>query len=415
MSGEVAAARIDILSTSSLSFNPRVAKEAALLATAGYEVTVLGSWVDEPSRERDQRLASPSFKFIPVVDCAARGRLWWQRGVRKAGHLAWRYGSIENPWQLGYGYLAFRRVAAVRRADLYIAHSELGTAVAASLHRAGCRVAIDLEDWYSEDLLPEARRNRPIPLLRALERELLSRAVYASCTSRVMSTAIAAAYGCPSPAVVYNAFPWVERTSLDGRAEDRTDRRNPSIHWFSQTVGPGRGLEDLLAALPYLKHPAEIHLRGKRVAGFDRWLIERTPEAWRGRVILHDLVTNNQLLSRIAEHDIGFAGEMKYCRNRELTVTNKILQYLLAGLAVVASDTAGQREVAEQAGEAVLLYPCGEPKALGARLNVLLGSPERLSLAKAAALRAAEETFCWERQEHVLLEGVSRALGGLGS
>ena len=63
------------------------------------------------------------------------------------------------------------------------------------------------------------------------------------------------------------------------------------------------------------------------------------------------------MLSRIAEHDIGFAGEQNYCRSRDLTVTNKILHYLLGGLAVIASDTAGQRQIAAQAGEAVRVYP----------------------------------------------------------
>ena len=39
---------------------------------------------------------------------------------------------------------------------------------------------VDLEDWFSEDLLPEARRHRPLRLLRSLERELLSRGAFAS-------------------------------------------------------------------------------------------------------------------------------------------------------------------------------------------------------------------------------------------
>src|SRR5262249_34952353 len=96
---------------------------------------------------------------------------------------------------------------------------------------------------------------------------------------------------------------------------------------------------------------------------------------------------------------------------RDLTVTNKLLQYLLAGLAVVASDTAGQREVAEQVGDGVLLYPSGEPRSLAAQLNALLASSERLAEAKAAALSAAEKTFCWERQEGVLVDGLADALG----
>jgi hypothetical protein len=169
-------------------------------------------------------------------------------------------------------------------------------------------------------------------------------------------------------------------------------------------------LEDLIAALPLLKHAAEIHLRGKPVIGFESWIEHRLPEAWRGRIKIHPLVTNSELLSRIAEHDIGFAGETPLIRSRDLTVTNKILHYLLAGLAVVASETAGQREVAVQAPGGVFLYRSGDASALAARLDALLGSADALRQAKSAALDAAERTFCWERQEPALLDSVNRAL-----
>jgi hypothetical protein len=121
-------------------------------------------------------------------------------------------------------------------------------------------------------------------------------------------------------------------------------------------------------------------------------------------------VANDQLLPCIAEHDIGFAGEQPDCRSRDLTVTNKILHYLLAGLAVVASDTKGQREVAAQASGAVFLYPAGDIRALAATLDRLLGSPEALAQAKAAALAAAHDIFCWEHQERVLLDAIERAV-----
>jgi hypothetical protein len=127
--------------------------------------------------------------------------------------------------------------------------------------------------------------------------------------------------------------------------------------------------------------------------------------------VVHALVSNTELLSRITEHDIGFAGETTLIRSRDLTVTNKILHYLLAGLAVVASETAGQREVAVQAPGGVFLYPSGDAPALAARLNTLLGSADALMRAKSAALAAAEETFCWERQEKALMESIHRALG----
>jgi len=406
------AANIVILSGNHLCHNPRVIKVAATLATAGYDVTAFGGWFDPILKERDQKLInSLPFRFVPVIDSTTSALQRSRLRVRsKLGSIAHHIGRLENRWQLGYAYTALRQAAHRRAAGLYIAHSEQAMAVCFDLLRDGRRVGVDMEDWFSEDLLSDARRHRPLRLLRSLESELLTYGVYSSCPSRAMSEALAQHYRCSPPAVVYNAFPWSERSSLDGLLKDRMNRNVPSIHWFSQTLGADRGLEDLLAALPLVHHAAEIHLRGNPAAGFESWLWNQVPENWRDKIFVHDIVSNEELLSRIAEHDIGFAGEMKYCRSRDLTVTNKILYYILAGLAVIASDTTGQSEVSEQAPDAVLLYPSGDSSMLATKLNVLLASPNHLRSAKDAALQAAKRRFCWERQEKVLLQMVADAL-----
>jgi len=404
-------ADIVILTGNHLSNNPRVIKEGTTLANAGYTVTVIGAWFDGGLKARDLEMQkSLPFSFKPAIDGAGNTlRRLKVRASVKLGAVAHRFARFESRSQLGYAYRGLR-AAPHQLGDLYIAHSEAAMAVAEDLLHDGFLVGIDLEDWFSEDLPPEARKLRPIRLLRQLEHRLLTSGRYASCTSRAMSEALASEFGCSQPTVIYNAFPWSDRESMDGLLNDRRDRRLPSIHWFSQTLGHGRGLEDLIAALPLVKHKAEVHLRGKPVSGFEHWLAERLPEAWRGRIMVHGLVSNAELLSRIAEHDIGFAGETTLIRSRDLTVTNKILYYLLAGLAVVASETAGQREVAMQVPGGVFLYPAGDASALAARLDALLGSADSLRQAKAAALDGAEQTFCWERQEQALLESVNRAL-----
>ena len=268
-----------------------------------------------------------------------------------SGYERWKVcqgSSLENGIRdlLAAWPLRFRAASAVRcsKADLLIAHSEQALWALSHLPPLTSRLAVDMEDWFSEDLPPETRRHRPVKLLRDLEREVLRSASHAACTSLAMSEAMAAEYGCRAPAVVYNAFPWADRVAIDGKIEDRRDRSVPSVHWYSQTLGTDRGLQDLFNALPLVKHEAEIHLRGKLTTGFKEWMAEQVPEHWCARLFVHEVVSNEELLSRIAEHDIGFAGEMRYCKSKELTVSNKILHYLLGGLAVIASDTAGQRK-----------------------------------------------------------------------
>ena len=410
--------RIVLISGSSLCHNPRVLKEATALAGFGYDVHVLGAWLEPDLKAHDQRIIKQAaFRFVPVYDCTHSGfqtaaTRMLQRIRRKVANATHGLTGLESRLQLGFGIDSLLRQAQALAADLYIAHSEPALYVAWRLMQDGGRVGVDMEDWFSEDLLPQARKQRPLRLLRMFERELLARGAYASCPSRAMSEALAAAYGCRPPAVVYNAFPLADRRSIDGLRKDRRDTGVPSIFWYSQTLGPGRGLEDLVAALPLLDRDVEIHLRGRAAAGFQDWMMSSVPERWRTRIFFHPLVSNDELLSRVAEHDIGFAGEMPYCRSRDTTVTNKILHYLLGGLAVVASDTAGQREVAMQAPDAVEFYQVGTPHSLAKALDLLLGSPDRLARAKAASLQAAEQTLCWEKQKTALLEAVAAALSG---
>lgn len=404
--------KISIITGNHLCHNPRVIKEAATLAGAGYEVEVLGAWFDRELKSRDEALLGRSyFAFVPVVDLPLTPA--WKTAGRvksKLGKTIHRFIGLENRWQISPTIGALEEAANKSDAELFIAHSEPAMVVACDLLAKGRKVGVDMEDWFSEDLLPEARRERPIGLLRELERQLLRRGVYRTCTSQAMAEALAAEYGCPPPTVVYNAFRWSDRESLDGEIKDRRDQQRPSIHWYSQTLGFGRGLDDLVAALPLIEHEAEIHLRGRETRGFRDWLMQRVPSRWRDRIFMHDLVSNYDLLSRIAEHDIGLATEQPYCGNKLLTVSNKILHYLLAGLAVIASDTAGQREVAQKAEGAISLYKAGDSRDLAAKLNTLLSCFFNLNGAKQTALKAARETFSWEKQEVALRQTVEAAL-----
>ena len=409
-------ARITIVSGIQLSTNPRVVKEADTLAAAGYEVEVIGATLERRVVDRDRMLyRGKPWSYTVLFDAGSlalydRLRLLGARARLRFWRELHASVGIANPRQLGIAGPEMLSYCLAHPADLYIVHNPQAVWVGVELIRRGRSVAVDVEDWYSENIVPGDRRDYPAEELRHWERIMLREAAYSTTTSHRLSEALALSYDCPAPAVVYNSFPWAERDAIDGKTLERADPGIPSLCWFSQVIGPRRGLETLVDALPDVRIPFEIHIRGSCGDDYREFLLARAREVWRSRMHFHPQVPHAELISRIAEHDMGLAVESPYCRNRELTVTNKILSYLLAGVAVVASDTEGQREVAAMSDGAVAIFTADSPSDLAAALNRILSDPAQLRTARSCALVAAERFFSWERSAPVLLEQVQRAL-----
>ena len=416
--------KVLILAGNPLCHNPRALKEAEALSSCGFEVEILGAGIQPEVRERNAKLCEgKAWRFIPLPESQIAWGNMARKSRRKIGNLVQRFFGRENHWQLGWMADELLKGGRKRRADLYLAQSEAGMWAAEQLRHEGKRVGVDMEDWFSEDLLPEARRGRPIRLLKKLERNLLCEGVYSSCTSEAMADALVKEYGCRRPVVVRNVFPRKDREGLDGKWKDRpgmakwTERNDPtaerpeeapvSIHWFSQTVGPGRGLEILFEALEGMEGSWELHLRGN-LKGYESWLEKVCPTSVRQRLAVHGLVGNEELLSRIAEHDIGYAGELKDPPSRDLTITNKFFQYLQAGLAVVASDTAGQKEAVREADGGISLFSPERVEELRERLNELLSDPKDLFSQRKKAW-AAGGRLNWEVESRRLLANISSA------
>ncbi len=409
-------AKINIISGIQLSNNPRVVKEADALTEAGHEVEVFSSILNPGDAPLETALSkNKAWVVTPVIDNSIQS--FWQRlrwlGARIRCRV-WNEIYTASGWgnvrQLGYVAPELLELCRRRKADLNIVHLEQALWVGNQLLKEGERVAIDLEDWYSEDLPAKDRKARPNYLIRRWEKRLLQGGSYATTTSHVLGSALSKAYDCPIPKVVYNTFPRDERNSLDGKTIDREDQKTPSITWFSQTVGPGRGLETLIDTLPKLQIPVQLHIRGRCRSGYEANLRSRISPNSKHKLFFHPCVPHHQLLSRLAEHDIGFAGELSHCRSRDLTITNKIFQYLLAGLVVLASDTAGQKEISDAHPNLLHTFQADGPASLANVLNQLIADQGRIQADKEEAIKLAETKYCWEESKNILLSTVSEAL-----
>lgn len=402
-------ASILIVTSGPLCRNPRVGKEATTLGRAGFDVTVMtvANVARHEAYDAELMRAAPFRKvaldFVTdhprtrLISFASRLGTWLARKAVRTG--------LEWPAALGPAFL-LGRMAAAQPADLTIVHAELSLQIGAKLLTRGRRVAADFEDWHSRDLLPSLRQSRPLHLVQRAEGALMRGAVYTSAPSDAMASALQAAFGGDKPVVISNAFP------LQPAPPPRLHDAPPALFWFSQTIGPGRGLELFLAAWRQTTRPSRLCLLGDISEAYRAKLLCRLSAEKRAQLEFLPLVSPEELPAVIARHDIGLALELNRPPSRDLTITNKILQYLNAGLAVVASNTAGQREVLRHTPEAGILVALHETAGLARALDGLLVAPLRIAAMGAAARRAAEAIYCWEKTEPVLLGAVTGALAG---
>ena len=406
----MARARILVLSALHLSRNPRVVKEATTLGRAGYDVTVMTVAASARFASQDRALARElPFRHVAldltVGSPAARLRSFFSRGTTWLARAALKRFGLESVEALGPAY---RLLAMARKspADLTIAHTELPLWIACRLIRDRRRVAVDFEDWYSEDLLDADRLSRPLRLLRRAEHFALHHASFAAATSDSMADALAQRYGGPRPIVIRNTVPLQPRTRLNRPMGDAA----PAFIWFSQTVGPGRGLELFLSAWSQTQGPSRVALLGDVRPAYRAQLLGNVAAERRHRIEFLPLVTPDELPDRLATFDVGLALEPHSPHNKFVTTSNKIFHYLAAGLAVVATDTAGQAEVMRAAPGCGLLVAAHETTQWTAQLDALIADRDRLRACQRAARAGAETKFCWEIDSTHLLAAVERAL-----
>ncbi len=305
-----------------------------------------------------------------------------------------------------YGYTAalpeLRRKALSEPADWFIAHAHAALpAAAAAARRWHAHLGFDCEDLLSE------RETDPVNIVRLIERTYLSECDYVSTPSQGIAARLQGDYGIDPPVVLYNVFPLHLAAGMLPPLE-RSPGPVVRLHWFGQTIGPGRGIEEAFAACGMLvDEPVELHLKGHVSASFVTTL-EALASEHGVKLKLHPQIPHDDLIRSLDQFDVGLALEREENVGAALTVSNKVGSYLLAGLAIAATDTPGQRELLGQVPSAGFLYPSGKPILLAEGLRKWLADRNALRRAQQAAWDAARRRFCWDVEE-------SKLLGTLGS
>jgi LmbE family N-acetylglucosaminyl deacetylase len=406
---------ICLVSGSHVSSNPRLVKEADALHAAGYRVHVIAGRNFAPADPLDALILARAQWTWSIVDYCSGTPARLQRLIRRLARLILARFPRAPLWlaaRAHHSAAAQLSSAAARfHADLYIGHTLVGLVAAAHAARKNrARLGFDAEDFHSLEtdaasLLPEE-----IHSIHALESAFLPRCVYLTAAAPLIAEAYATTYGVRTLVTVENVFPLAEAAANPGA---QTYPAKPvRFYWFSQTIGPGRGLEQFLGILGRMKTPAILTLRGTLVnsAYAENLTVTARAEGFTGSIQFLPPAPATEMARLAARHDIGLALEPHTPLNRDLCLTNKLYTYLLAGLPIVCTPTRAQIKFAENLGDAAVITDMENPAEAAERLDTFLRDPHRCAASRQTSWNLGQSRYNWEREQPRLLDAVSQAL-----
>ncbi len=342
----------------------------------------------EPRGPRHARAWAEAFpnRKVLFLDCAAEGaarprprslqdlpNLRWHThrfGTRQANFVQWLAAKARQRASLWYfrrggvvtsGLLApelhgLRKILAATRAAIYHAHK---WEVFLPLLEAGARpgsCVFDCMEFYSE--MGEGQGAEASAAIRKVEDHWLPQSGLLTTSSPEVSAAYSAICPMVETIALYNCPARVEIVNLSPGEPLR-------LYWRNTVVALGqRGLEDALDALMRLPEDVTLHAQGH--LSRDGGVAVREAVERRGlsrRVTLVGPYEVDRAVEAASKFNIGLCLERDVNTNHRLTVSNKMFDYHMAGLAVVASDLPGLRRVIETS-RGGLLYKPGDPASL---------------------------------------------------
>lgn len=406
--------RICLISPGHVASNPRLVKEANALHDAGYQVRVVaGNYMAEVRSLDETILSNAPWSWVRVslgTKLAYSLRKIRQKLAQIMASSGWIPNLSVAIWAHHPLSQKLGQIAAAEAAELYIAHCLAAlpaAAIAANKHNA--KFGFDAEDFHLGELANIPENHTEIKIRDHLEKKLLSRCSHLTAASPKIANAYHKRYGVKMQPIL-NVFPLAESPHYD-REESNYPNSKPSLYWFSQTIGTGRGIEAIVRAMGKMQIKVELYLRGIPAVGYQKQIQNLAQEVGvQDSIYLLPSAPPGEMIKLAAEYDVGLSLELTQPLNRSICLTNKIFTYLLAGLPVLMSRTPAQEDFARQLGEASILIDINDIDSIAFALDNLFYKPNKLSSARAKARKLGQEIYNWDVEKKRFLNIVEKSL-----
>jgi len=241
-----------------------------------------------------------------------------------------------------------------------------------------------------------------------VEKHLMPRAVGTITTTDIRAKFFARAYGISRPLVMQNRPRYV----LVERSERIRNELNFQETWpvvlYQGGLQQGRGLENLVEAASQVPNAYFVFIGGGRL---ELPLKEQTARlGLEDKVHFIDTVSLDELPQYTASADIGVQAIENTCLNHYSTDSNKLFEYMMAGLPVIATSLPEIRKLVLE-HDLGLLVASGDTNELASAIRCLVGNSDmRQKFGENSAIAAQQ--LNWEGQEGALLTLYKDVLAG---
>lgn len=394
--------KIVIVTTGQPATNPRVMKEYDALTEKGYAVKVLytysADWAQAIDKAKFDKgvLKYKDFILVGGDPNEKKVQFFFSRLFLKL----FKFGMLFLPFHFVTDMAISRAAFFIwikchkYKAQLYIAHY-LGAlpGAARAAKKNNCPLIFDAEDFHRGE---PVYYNEQIKHIIELEDKYFSSVSYITTASPLISAAYQQLYPQKKIATLNNVF-----SKKYIQPVNKVSAGPLKLFWFSQNIGPNRGLEIIIDAINILQADIVLYLLGNSKNPEYLKLLQNKVKAPAKMQVLMP-VDPDKIFEVAAAYDIGLASEVPHCENRNICLTNKIFTYLLAGNCVLASDTAAQKQLLNDYKGIGLVYRHNDAKHLAFQIEEFLNNKEKLENYKSNAIDVVERELNWEKEREKL-------------
>ncbi len=406
--------KIVFVTSAQPSANPRLLKEATAMFYYGYTITVIWCPISPWADEFDQQL----FDEVPKIKWIKAGfhsqyqpfSYWFARLRQKIWLLFYKMFGDQFDAPIKSLVLFSQELASIalnHEADLYIGHN-LGAlpAIVKASKKYNTKSIFDFEDYHRGEFNENSVHTE---MVIKVENLYIPHVSSLTAASPAISRAYTLDFPYNSITTINNCFP----------LEYATEQIKPipklplKLFWFSQYVGRQRGLEVVLKAMSFFGlEEITLTLLGSASTNIKQYFYDllETYNLKTEQLVFLDTIPEEQIASIASIHHIGLASEFAHNQNRNFCLTNKLFMYLLAGNAIVATDTSAQKYFLEDYQGIGSLYEQEDAIDLSRVFKNYIDNPELLHTHRKNALQLGKEKSNWNIEKEQFLQNVEQVL-----